>query len=574
MRQETDDMASGTKHDGGKPRPSLVLGTMARAIRAVIAVAEHGAKKYSADNWLLVPDGVNRYTDAMLRHLVAEHTGEAKDPDSGLLHAAHAAWGALARLDLMLRKAERNPAAGVPPSHAVDAMRYQFSEYMMPEHVAAVRHFTTGVRPPDPIREAVAELRDKQDAMRGMHAAGLLNTAFKAQAELNAAASLKLDEVLRRISPAAHIIDAKGSPELWSTQLVRWLRHYSKTFARYEAEGLLRAEYASNVESLRVVGVKGRRYDGVLAVIPRLPRDGSAVGGVEALGLAVDRAVAHWDELAKRSATKLGGIDWAKPAGFADWAQQVEAKVRAGTVALETAITVEEWQRRTREAGLFTKLRALSPLFTRLEAARQLVAAYDPAGQLLTVKGVNGGLYDGFNIGMRNVNPGALNLDASMRSLAKTLEQEIFAIDQRRVNQAQRDFEKRKAELAERERREKAQAAEAMLHRHHLAETNPVRICRAKLKHILSMASLPVTRRLEQLRRADRLRVELQGCELRLTVCDPNGAELICLHQIVDLNRPRLHALEDATVAAYNRLLAIPRLESLVTPTKTAGGFR
>ena len=52
-----------------------------------------------------VPDGVNRYTDALARHLLAEAIGEKVDPESGLYHAAHAAWNALARLDLMLRDA-------------------------------------------------------------------------------------------------------------------------------------------------------------------------------------------------------------------------------------------------------------------------------------------------------------------------------------------------------------------------------------------------------------------------------------------------------------------------------------
>lgn len=92
----------GEKHDKGKPRPQLVLGTMAQAVQAVIEVAEHGARKYSPDNWLKVPNALDRYTDAMLRHLLADLEGEERDKDSGLLHAAHAAWGALARLELML----------------------------------------------------------------------------------------------------------------------------------------------------------------------------------------------------------------------------------------------------------------------------------------------------------------------------------------------------------------------------------------------------------------------------------------------------------------------------------------
>ena len=55
--------------------------------------------------WVEVPDGERRYTDAMLRHMMREATGEERDPDTGLHHAAHCCWNALARLDLALRKA-------------------------------------------------------------------------------------------------------------------------------------------------------------------------------------------------------------------------------------------------------------------------------------------------------------------------------------------------------------------------------------------------------------------------------------------------------------------------------------
>jgi hypothetical protein len=51
-----------------------------------------------------VPNGIDRYTDAAYRHLLKEAQGEMVDPDSKLLHAAHTAWNALARLDLILRK--------------------------------------------------------------------------------------------------------------------------------------------------------------------------------------------------------------------------------------------------------------------------------------------------------------------------------------------------------------------------------------------------------------------------------------------------------------------------------------
>ena len=75
----------------------------ARALEQVARVGTQGAEKYSDNGWMHVPDGVRRYTDAMLRHLLAEAMGERIDPATGLSHAAHCAWNALARLDLMLR---------------------------------------------------------------------------------------------------------------------------------------------------------------------------------------------------------------------------------------------------------------------------------------------------------------------------------------------------------------------------------------------------------------------------------------------------------------------------------------
>lgn len=93
----------GAKLDAGKPDLSLLL-QFADALTAVAAVGTYGAKKYTRGGWLQVPDGVNRYTAAMLRHTLA---GDAPDNDTGMHHAAHAAWNALARLQLMLRRIER-----------------------------------------------------------------------------------------------------------------------------------------------------------------------------------------------------------------------------------------------------------------------------------------------------------------------------------------------------------------------------------------------------------------------------------------------------------------------------------
>jgi hypothetical protein len=98
----------GAKLDANKPRAALVLGGFSRALRAVSEVGTYGAKKYSPNGWRSVPNGIQRYSDAMVRHLLAEPETDI-DPESGLLHAAHAAWSALARLELMLMDPKSPP---------------------------------------------------------------------------------------------------------------------------------------------------------------------------------------------------------------------------------------------------------------------------------------------------------------------------------------------------------------------------------------------------------------------------------------------------------------------------------
>jgi hypothetical protein len=93
----------GAKFDEGKaPITRGCLQYFPRALEAVALVSLHGASKYSWKGWEVVPDGINRYGDALGRHLARE-AYEAYDIDSSFHHAAHAAWDALARLELILR---------------------------------------------------------------------------------------------------------------------------------------------------------------------------------------------------------------------------------------------------------------------------------------------------------------------------------------------------------------------------------------------------------------------------------------------------------------------------------------
>lgn len=95
----------GAKLDSGKsPVFRGLIDYFPLACMEVATVSQKGAEKYCWKGWQDVPDGINRYTDAMVRHLCKESSEGPIDPDFGLLHAAHAAWGAMARLELILRE--------------------------------------------------------------------------------------------------------------------------------------------------------------------------------------------------------------------------------------------------------------------------------------------------------------------------------------------------------------------------------------------------------------------------------------------------------------------------------------
>ena len=97
----------GAKDDGYKlPVRSLVLEYFPRALLAVAEISDFGAKKYTPGGWRTVENGVDRYGDAGARHALNAIIEGENDPETGMLHAAHEAWNALARLELMLQEKE------------------------------------------------------------------------------------------------------------------------------------------------------------------------------------------------------------------------------------------------------------------------------------------------------------------------------------------------------------------------------------------------------------------------------------------------------------------------------------
>ena len=84
-----DAKQPGAKLDAGKaPVFQGVLNYFPRAIKAVAMVSQAGSNKYSWGGWRPVPDGVNRYSDAMGRHILAEAIEGPIDKDTGCYHAA------------------------------------------------------------------------------------------------------------------------------------------------------------------------------------------------------------------------------------------------------------------------------------------------------------------------------------------------------------------------------------------------------------------------------------------------------------------------------------------------------
>lgn len=101
----------GAKLDVGKIDFRRALEEFPLALDAVSRIGDFGAKKYSDKGWVSVPDGINRYKAAELRHMSNEGK-ELLDPDSSMPHAAHRAWNALASLELLLRELKQNSVVG------------------------------------------------------------------------------------------------------------------------------------------------------------------------------------------------------------------------------------------------------------------------------------------------------------------------------------------------------------------------------------------------------------------------------------------------------------------------------
>lgn len=87
------------KKDEGKPRMDLIP---AGWIKVLAAVVTAGAQKYGENTWPQVPNGINRYYAALMRHLLAYRDGELCDED-GQFHLAKVALNAFYLLSFETR---------------------------------------------------------------------------------------------------------------------------------------------------------------------------------------------------------------------------------------------------------------------------------------------------------------------------------------------------------------------------------------------------------------------------------------------------------------------------------------
>lgn len=116
-REEKPANGGGLKFDGGKPRTGLLPWG---PLEQVAWVLTYGAEKYEPQSWQAVPNGAERYWDALCRHVTAHGRGEIIDPETGLPHMAQIATNALFILHFLAEK------GAIPASYDFREVRKKF----------------------------------------------------------------------------------------------------------------------------------------------------------------------------------------------------------------------------------------------------------------------------------------------------------------------------------------------------------------------------------------------------------------------------------------------------------------
>jgi len=95
-----------------KPMPFAgFIGRFPRAILVVADVSHEGCKKHGVPDgdttFTEIDDAANVLREAQARHMLKEVIEGEYDPEWDFLHAAHAAWNAMARLETILIEKEK-----------------------------------------------------------------------------------------------------------------------------------------------------------------------------------------------------------------------------------------------------------------------------------------------------------------------------------------------------------------------------------------------------------------------------------------------------------------------------------
>ncbi len=132
---------TGMKHDMGKSDPTLVFESLAEALTLVTRVRDYGFRKYnSRDGWKQVNNGMQRYTAAQLRHMMATLMGKEFDDESGLLELAHEACNVLFRLQFKIEELiagadDVGPGGGEAMWQELQKFNDPLSPYIIPPKV-------------------------------------------------------------------------------------------------------------------------------------------------------------------------------------------------------------------------------------------------------------------------------------------------------------------------------------------------------------------------------------------------------------------------------------------------------
>lgn len=110
-----------------------VFGYFNRALLALGVVSRMGANKHNngemPTKWRDYP--IEVYADALGRHILSEGKDGLYDPESNLLHAAHAAWNALARLELLLQNTPlTQPSQVIEFKNALEVLKFKVEKHV------------------------------------------------------------------------------------------------------------------------------------------------------------------------------------------------------------------------------------------------------------------------------------------------------------------------------------------------------------------------------------------------------------------------------------------------------------